>query len=301
MDSARDKYSLEIIDAEKLWDIDVDKDAYVCPGCNVQVFPASFNKGVNKRRPYFTLMDNKHVQPCGIAGLEKTIKRAKRESVGAPDGFPEPFPNRLVLSDARPVTAGSGSGAGASIGATSTSRSNATRVASTYHGHTVQTIRPVCRIFMEYPYDRDHLEMAIPGCPGSTYGRVFSKLDFQGIRPFQTRTRLFYAALRWNTPIDTDEHIEWMLNAGSWGEGEERPTAFYRVRIQWSHWTERQRNTLRHELDIAQDAVKGKTGVPEKAWLFFVGTQDTSDPGLLVATRYQLICCRVGEMSWPKR
>jgi len=154
---------------------------------------------------------------------------------------------------------------------------------------------------MEYAYDREHLAIEVPGCPGKTYETVFSKLDFLGIRPLPTTTRLFYAALRWGSPIETDEHIEWLLDAGTWVTGAKRPEAFYRARIQWAGWTERQRMTLRHEIEIARDEVKGKSGQPEKAWLFFVGKQDACDPSLLVADRYQLVCCRVGEMVWPKR
>jgi hypothetical protein len=69
----------------------------------------------------------------------------------------------------------------------------------------------------------------------------------------------------------------------------------------WADWTDRQRNTLREEIEIAKDAVKGKAGQPEKAWLFFVGTQDGDDAALFTVHRYPFICCRVGEMIWPRR
>lgn len=301
MDSARDRHTGEIIDAEMLWDMEeVDRDAYECSGCKVQVFPASFKKDVNKRRPYFRLGDNKHVKPCGIDGVEKLVQKAKKAGVGRPDGFPVPYPTKLLLSDTRPVTTGAGAAAGGATGASVKSRAPSTRDDG-YHGHTVRTIRPVCRIFMEYPHDRDQLDIEIPGCPGSTYSTVFSKLDFQGIRSLPVPMRLFYAALRWGSPTETDEYIEWLLDAGTWVPGAKRPESFYRARIQWSSWTERQRTTLRHELEIARNDVKGKTDQPEKAWLFFVGRQDLADPSLLVVDRYQLVCCRVGEMIWPKR
>ena len=301
MDSARDKYSREIIDAEQLWDMEVvDKEGYECPGCGIQVFPASFKKHINKRRPYFTPMDNKHVQPCGVDGLEKLVRKAKHERMGSPDGFPVPFPNKLILTDTRPVTATTAGSLGAATDPRPSTRPNSARNDS-YHGHTVKTIRPICRVFMEYPHDRDHLELGIPGCPGATYTTVFSKLSYFGIRPLSVPTRLFYAALRWNTPSNNEDHIEWQLDAGTWTKGEKRPSQFYRVRIAWASWTEHQRETLRHEIEIAQDEVKGKSDQPEKAWLFFVGTQDADDPGLLVAERYQFVCCRIGEMVWPQR
>ena len=53
--------------------------------------------------------------------------------------------------------------------------------------------------------------------------------------------------------------------------------------------------------EIAKDAVKGKAGQPEKAWLLFVGTQDAEDATLFTVNRYPFICCRVGGMIWPRR
>jgi len=301
VDSARDKRTGDIIDAEQLWDLEVvDKEAYECPGCGIQVFPASYRKNINKKRPYFTPMDNKHIQPCGIDGLEKLVKKAKSEKVGTPEGFPVPFPNRLRFDEERPVTAGGDApGAGEGAGRTRT-RANGERGAA-YHGHTVKSIRPVCRVFMDFPNDRAQLPLEIPGCPGTTYAGVFRGLGFFGIEAQQPPTRLFCAALRWGSAVETDTYIEWALDAGEWPKGEKRPTRFYKVRVMWAEWTDRQRNTLREEIEIAKDAVKGKAGQPEKAWLFFVGTQDAEDATLFTVNRYPFICCRVGEMIWPRR
>lgn len=302
MDSARDKHTGEIIDAEQLWDIAVvDKDGYECPGCGIQVFPASYKKNINKRRPYFTPADNKHIQPCGVDGFEKLVKKARTERVGTPDGFPTPFPNRLVLTEERPVTTGAaltGTGSDTRSG----SRTNGRRVA-TYHGHTVKTIRPICRVFMDFPHDRDHLQLSIPGVPGTTYATVFRKLGYFGIERQQQATRLFYAPLRWDSAVETPAYIEWKLDAGEWPKGQpkdqNRPTKFYKVRVMWQGWTEKQRDTLQTEIEIARDEVKGKAGAPEKAWLFFVGTQDPTDAELFIVDRYPFICCRVGEMARP--
>jgi len=300
MDSARVKYTAEIIDAEQLWDLDkVDRDGYQCSGCGVQVFPASFKKDINKRRPYFTLLENKHIQPCGIDGVEKLVRKAKHERIGNPDGFPVPFPNRLVLTDIRPVTTGTAPLVRGAADSRLSSCSSSTRN-DNYHGHTVKTIRPICRIFLEYPHDREHLQLSIPGCSGTTYATVFSKLGYYGVQPLASPMQLFYAPLRWSPPTKNEEYIEWLLDAGTWIKGDKKPSQFYRVRIAWDNWTEPQRHTLLHEIEIAQAYIKGKSVQPEKAWLFFVGLQNTHDFGLLVADRYQFVCCRVGEMIWPR-
>lgn len=299
MDSARDKHTGEIIDAEQLWDIAiVDKDAYECPGCGIQVFPASYKKRINKRRPYFTPMENKHIQPCGVDGFEKMVKKARIEQVGRPDGFPAPFPNRLIFTEDRPVTTGPGTpstGSDTRAG----SRTNGHSVAI-YHGHTVKTIRPICRVFMDFPHDRDRLPLSIPGVHGTTYGTVFRKLGYFGIERQQPSTRLFCAPLRWVQSAESPDYIEWTLDAGEWPKGlpkdQNRPTKFYKVRVMWHGWTDKQRDTLQTEIEIARDQVKGTAGAAEKAWLFFIGTQDPDDAEVFVVDRYPFICCRVGEM-----
>lgn len=300
MDSARDTRSGRIIDAIRLWEMEVvGRDDYECPGCGIQVFPASFQKGVNKRAPYFTPSANKHIDPCGVSGFEKLVDRAKKESIGRPDGFPLPYPNRLVLTDERPVVVGGDVrpiplGPGTRTGG----RPNG-QVAASFHGHTVATIRPICGQYMQYPHDRG-LDLSIPDCPGDTYATVFQRLGFSGIWPMRQRTRLFCVALRWPAPVRTDDHMEVTLDAGEWDEATGKPGRFYRLRVQWAHWTDRQRTTLHGEIRDAQqdarDSRKRDPKSPGKAWAFFVGTQDAEDDSLIVARRYALVCSRFGEM-----
>jgi hypothetical protein len=114
-------------------------------------------------------------------------------------------------------------------------------------------------------------------------------------------TGLFYAPLSWDFATTGAGYEEWTLNAGAWPKGAKRPTVQYRVRINWSGWTDLQRATLRHELQRARKEIVGKKGIREKAWLFFIGRQDRDDPGLFVVDQYPLISCRVGQMRWPTR
>ena len=65
MDSARDITTNEIIEAEQLWEIEfVDKERYRCIGCGTQLWPASYKRDINKKRPYFTLgVSGTHIEP----------------------------------------------------------------------------------------------------------------------------------------------------------------------------------------------------------------------------------------------
>lgn len=51
MESARDKYTSEIIEAEDLWLLDVvDTNGYVCWGCGIEMYPSAWQKEVRKDR-----------------------------------------------------------------------------------------------------------------------------------------------------------------------------------------------------------------------------------------------------------
>ncbi|MCO4902347.1 hypothetical protein [Escherichia coli] len=46
MESARNKYTSEIIEAEDLWLLDVvDTNGYVCWGCGIEMYPSAWQKG----------------------------------------------------------------------------------------------------------------------------------------------------------------------------------------------------------------------------------------------------------------
>jgi hypothetical protein len=296
MDSARDIVSREVIDAEQLWLIDlVDKERYVCPGCNVQIWPASYLRGVNKKRPYFTLgKSGQHVVPCNVDGSEKLILTAKTKGINRPQGFPLPFPNKLILTDSRPVQVNSDPLSIENIGFAPCSRDHERSRDLLHHGHTVKTLRPICRAFMNYPYDRASLPLHVPNCRGSNFSSIFRRLG--KLVRFQDQTHLYYAALQWPAPIQTTAHIEWLLDAGDWNTARNRRGTSYRVRVHWSQWSSVQRDTLKHEVDFALQEAKAKGG-QVKAWMFFVGTQNIDDYTLLELDRYQLICCLEGPKS----
>jgi hypothetical protein len=53
MESARDKRTGEIVEAEDLWLLDsVDTEGYVCWGCGITMYPAAWEKD-KKVRAYF--------------------------------------------------------------------------------------------------------------------------------------------------------------------------------------------------------------------------------------------------------
>lgn len=298
MESARDKRTGEIIDAEQLWIINpVDPLGYECRGCSAQVTPCSY-RPENKVRPYFRATVG-HEVDCDIEGEVELVKRARKQRVSTRDGFPGSFPNRLMLRDTRPVTGANGT----PIAATSTggrrADSDSSGEARRSRHWTAQTIRPICRIFLNYPYDRD-LPLAVPGIAADTYQRAFRSLKSDQIVQYP-EPHLFYAPISWKAPVVNDNQLEIQLSYGEWNE--RKLTRPYRVRMDWCGWSTAKRNYVSREIEIARleymTAKKG--GGKEKGWLFFVGKQDESDLTLFHVDDHRLVCSVVAEMIYPQR
>ncbi len=298
MESARDKCTGEIVDAEQLWIIDpVDPLGYECRGCGASVTPCSY-RPENKVRPYFSAKDG-HDAGCDVEGEIELVKRARKQRVSTREGFPGSFPNRLVLRDTRPVAGSNGT----PTDATSTGRyragSNGSAEAQRDRHWAAQTIRPICRTFVNYPYDRD-IPLAVPGIAAHTYQRAFRPLKSDQILLYP-ESRLFYAPISWKAPIEVDDQLEIQLSYGEWTE--RKLTRPYRVRMDWKDWSAAKRTYVSREIETArlEYMAAKKRGDNEKGWLFFIGRQDEDDPALFHVDDHRLVCCVVAEMIYPPR
>ena len=297
MESARDKRTGEIVDAEQLWIINpVDPMCYECRGCSAQATPCSY-RPENKVRPYFSAKDG-HNAGCDVEGEVALVKRARKQRVTTREGFPGSFPNRLVLRDTRPVSSPDGSPtAQASDGGRRTeSNGSSERCRDRYWA--AQTIRPICRTFINYPFDRD-LPLAVPSVTADTYQRVFRSLKSDQVIQYP-EPRLFYAPISWKASIADDDRLEIQLSYGEWKE--RKLTRPYRVRMDWKDWSAAKRNYVSREIETARSEYMAakKRGDKEKGWLFFIGRQNESDSTLFHVDDHRLVCCVVNEMIYPQ-
>lgn len=293
MDSARDIFTKEIIDAELLWEIpNVDKKRYVCIGCGAKVVPASFDRKINKKRPYFSISKGSHIEPCDIDGEGKIIKNGELVSSTKKSGLPAHFPNKLVFDDIRLVTPTKGFSSDDYTRERGRFRATHGSTGGGTHGHTVKTIRPIARLYMRLRYGREKLPLEIPGCEGTTFANSFWRLT--KIMRFNNPTHLYFAPLSWKAPIRNAENIEWLVSAGNWDVNTKKLMEPYRVRVVWADWSQTKKNTLEYEIEAAREKVKLKKGTLT-AWLFFIGTQDPNDQSLITVNRYQAICCIEGK------
>ncbi len=213
MDSAIDYYTGQIIDGEQLWHINpVDKHGYRCRGCGVIVNPVSYESH-NKKRPHFKDFPSKpHESYCDIEGELKLIAKGREERVTNQNGFPGSFPSNLKLVDEKQKVdliqpmLGSES---FSPGATQSKMLTGKR----HTKWTAGTIRPICRMFMNFPYDRG-LPLSIPGISGQTYDEVIKKLS-SDIISYPT-PHIFTAPLSWKKHDNIEGKIIVQLNCGLW-------------------------------------------------------------------------------------
>jgi hypothetical protein len=304
MDTARDRVTGALVSAEDLWFLGaVDHERYICPFCGARVIPASYRLGRNKVRPYFSISTGEHALECERQNEARLFLRALTERISSSDGvFPVPYPSQLLFAaDGDPPQPPStrirrATSSSASGRAPSRERS---RGASLGHA-TVSSLRPLCRFYLRFPYDRD-LPLHVPSVEGKSYDTIFTAIDRRRLQRYPG-PRIFYAPMRWASPFVTESFLDLPLDAG------ERAPNFrlldgrhHRLRIEWQLWSDLQRQGLRAELEVARqeaiDAKKDPARRGEQGWVFFLGEQDAADARLFRLNDHRLVACLVGRQN----
>lgn len=304
MESARDKHTREIVEAEDLWLLDsVDTEGYVCWGCGITMHPAAWEKD-KKVRAYFK--KKRHIQhhhECDADAESTVIRQGQKASVrNILESAPGLMPSGLKLIEKRPVVEPGFSG--------DESKSSSTHSASSQSGEgnslerqsrrQVNAIRNICRAFIRFPHDRG-MSLNVPGISGQIYMTAFKKLRNE-VQPYP-EPKIFYAPLLWNKFTQDDENLIIPLS-GEWGEdesGKPKPTRSYQIYIDWAGWSKAKRTVVRKELEAARtEAIEAKgKGLKDKAWVFFIGEQSADNPEIFYVRDYRLICAIVGHITYP--
>jgi hypothetical protein len=295
MDSAVDRYTGQIVDGEQLWYIDpVDKEGYICRGCGVMANPVSF-EAHHKKRPHFKELPTKpHKSWCDIDGEEKLVTEARKERVTTQEGFPGSFPSKLQLVDEREKVAVAGVSAGGQ-GTSSGGASSGTTSGKTHTQWTAHTIRPICRMFMNFPHDRD-LPLSVSGAYGSIYDEVIRKLASRDIVSYP-KQHILVAPLNWAKAKDVAGKIVVGLSYGFWANN--KLAAPYRLIVDPTNWSAAKKNYILTELEVSREEAKERATAgkkSEKRWVFFLGQQDLTNLSDFVVTDHRLICCLTGEL-----
>lgn len=303
MESARDKTTNEIVEAEDLWLLDkVDTGGYVCWGCGIDMYPSSWKKE-NKKRPSFNKKPRQeHLAGCDADAEREIVENGRKGSVQkALESAPALSPSGLKLVDARSSI---GSGEKYSSSATQTGSlvkerkgADAPDSQQKKTRRPAQTIRPICRAFIRFPHDR-HMSLSIPRIDGDKYLNVFKKLSAPiQAYPFK---KLFYSQLLWQLDRYNEEELVVALS-GEWGK-DNRPSKSYQIHVKWKRWSKNRKTLLLNEIEVAREEAKlaRKEGRRDRAWLFFLGTQRIHDNDVFYVEDGRMICALVGDIIYPK-
>lgn len=303
MNRARDRQTLDVVHAESLWGgTDVDKEAFICASCALQVFPASFEK-TNQLRPYFKKRSgDKHHFSCELVEHNRLLERARRGSVIELGGdLPVPYPDRLRHAAGGDIPERRADEAldpqrGLRVAPPEPSDHAARR-----RRYAAGSLHLICRTYLEFPHDRKRLRLHIDGIEGDSYDAIFKHLESKTIVS-QRRARLFYAPMRFSAePRFTDTAAHVFLACG-----QNRGTAadpLYEVRVQWDGWSRRDRTRLEAEVtttrEEAREGWRSDKFRAHKAFVFFLGEQSATDPAVFVVRNPRWICCLFAELIFP--
>ncbi|WP_277759186.1 hypothetical protein [Pseudomonas sp. A34-9] len=303
MESARDRKTMEIVEAEDLWLLpEVDTYGYICRGCKLDVFPASYQK-TNLQRPHFRSARGKdHFEGCDIEGEKKTVSKGRTGSVRKElETSAALSPARLKLRNERTVVDVDLPPSAAQTISVSKSRSGDVGEERPKGRRSANSIRPICRAFIDFPYDRD-LSLEVPGIDDTTYQYAFKKLRGEGIETF-TRAKIFYAELHWSKPEEEGDYLYINLSAGEWVKDPPKLVRPYRIRVCREGWSKAKRTVVRNEIDVLrEEGIEAKKkNSKERPWVFFIGEQDEKDPAIFNVTDHRLVCGLLGTITYPKR
>ncbi len=301
METARDRVTREIVEADDLKLLaHVDTYGYVCHGheCGIQVFPRSYRPENLLRAHFFA--KTAHTATCDVTGEDDLRARGKKGSIAKElETSPGLSPASLRLIDTRVVMSplavpGGGNSRGGSCSATSGEARH-----KPAGRRAANSIRPICRAFLEFPYDR-HLPLHIDGINTTTYQTVFKRLRSEGIKTFPQQ-RIFYEKLAWGVAQESEDGLLIPLDAGEWEN--KRLVRPYRALVQWADWSQTARTRLINELELArqENMAAEKAGVKEKTFLFFIGVQSPDELSQFVVNDQRLICSVHGVLSFPKQ
>lgn len=303
MQSARDRLTGELVEAETLWKLEyVDPKGYECWGCGIDMSPNSWKKE-NKKRPYFSKYPNQsHADYCDADAEEQIVDKGRKESVREQlESAPGLSPSSLLLIEHRDRTdklLGIDSKK-IRLPINSVNQNNeSTREPNKQSRRPANTIRPICRAFINFPYDRD-MSLNISGVTGNNYMTIFKKLSNGPVQQYE-ELKIFYSPLQWRKIIPNNDLLIIPLTAGLWIDN--KPTQNYQININWSSWSKAKKTILFNELETAQEEARlaKKMGRKDKAWVFFIGEQDKENNEIFYLKDQRLICSIIGDIIYPR-
>lgn len=289
MDIALNTITQRLVASEELWELEVvDKNIYSCPDCSISLIPASYLK-TNKKRPYFRyLKANTHTFDCVYNENSKLVKTAQVQSISNEDGFPFPYPSKLIIDDVKTREANDND---SDIPSASTKRNTSkeygSEAARPNHHRTVSTIKNIVRHYVCFRNDW-HVPLIVPyvSSAQTTYNSIFKRIKNGGWH--YDNYHIFYSNIFWNKAQEHDDYMEVKLVAGEWDNKVQKKACSLRINIESTQ--KRQRGLVLREINTTiQETIENKDKV--NGFIFFLGKQDENDKYLFHTDSHKLISC----------
>lgn len=179
MDIAFNTITERLVTSEELWELEmIAKDIYCCPDCSIPLISASYLV-TNKKRPYFRYLKTKpHKIDCAYSENSKLIKIAQFQSISNEDGFPFPYPSKLIIEDMKTKETNDND---TDIPSSSRTRNSLNEYGSgktkPNHHRTVSTIKNIVRHYVCFPNNR-HSGLTVPyvSSDQATYNSIFKNI-----------------------------------------------------------------------------------------------------------------------------
>ena len=294
MDSARDKKTLEIIDAEDLKDIEfVDQDGYICKGCNLKLEPCSYRPH-NLKRPYFKIGKYAtHDKDCEFAEDENYIKYNKNKDISSISGHPTSYPSSLVLSDARDITGNDEKENNSTSEKRTkyiTNKDKQDYIHKGVHHYQVGTINSIARKYLNLTgRQKYNAILSIENIDGSTYNEVIQFLppEIQLIN----EKKLWYGNLHHTGELTIKEGYVVIPTLN--GYKDKNYNGGYKIAIITNGWSKYKRNSLISKIKTFQSEYKKNKKTRHS--LFFIGSQSQKNYQYFIVEDYRLFSCLPSE------
>lgn len=288
MDTARNRKTLEHVDAEDLWHTkSVDQNGYICVGCRLKATPCSYDRKVNKKRPYFRFDNpNNHEEGCFYEQNTRLVKEAKKKKISTIEGFPLSHPSVLSLDDERTVEESEGTMSPSGGSRRKSSGNGSPSQTDRKHNYSVRTINSIAKHYLKFPYDRRDMPLEISGIEGNNYNEVIKQLPDE-IVIFRANKLRVGRLNNFAKPEIENLKISIQLLSGCWLN--KKPHHTYKVVTDTTGWNEGKKDYIVNSVLASQDEYKDNKR--KGTFVFFVGQQDEVNPNEFFVRDYRLFTC----------
>ncbi|WP_420592129.1 hypothetical protein [Bacterioplanoides sp.] len=283
MEDARISGSDQNITAEDLWYIDdVEAYSYQCISCGVGLSPCSYDKDVNKRRPYFR-KQAEHKECFYLSEAYLNRKGKKSTTVRSEDGKPGHYPREFALPKLLPAS--SGLPRTNSLldkkhnGPRVSGDSDSSRQAKYDRPYKTSSFRLLVNHYLNYPNDRS-LPLTAESIDGYNYWTCFKSLFTNSDNPLRKpKNKIYFANAKWAKPEVNTDTITILFDAYTLDESKSKRNLF--LVINTKGWKDTVKEAFMHDYNKARRNVIDSEG-EKRLKVFFLGRQ--SDENLLEFT-----------------